>query len=175
VLTLQTLPADDFAAPGAMDPARWPASRCMPALPPNPVSAKSSNDCAAPSAASRLGETPVPAAQRPSALSPEDPVPGWHHARDLRAVGLHRQAGRPGASAQSPPHPLSRGVCPQRPRSGADHAGPAGGKGTRLNLPSRSLGEYLPSSAPPWAGHSASSACSSSTSKRVRPVAAPSS
>ena len=52
------------------------------------------------------------ARQRP--LPTQDALPRRYHACRLRALGLHRPAGRPGAQAKSQPDTLPRRVCPEQ-------------------------------------------------------------
>ncbi len=39
-------------------------------------------------------------------------LPGWHHARHIRATGFHCKIGSPGTQAQSQPDAFPRCVCP---------------------------------------------------------------
>jgi ribosomal protein S27E len=58
----------------------------------------------------------------PDPLCAEDPMPGRHHARDVRAAGFSRAPGRFGAEPRGESDPLARGVCAQSSVQGADRA-----------------------------------------------------
>ena len=73
-----------------------------------------------------LGKAPVRHPARRHWLLAGNPIPGRHHARDLRAAGFHRAAGRASPATAPQPHPLPRRICAQQPVSWPDHAGPPG-------------------------------------------------
>jgi transposase-like zinc-binding protein len=53
----------------------------------------------------------------------EEHVPGWHHARDVRAAGFPLPPGRPNAGSPSEPHTLSRGLRSPPSLARTDRAG----------------------------------------------------
>lgn len=62
----------------------------------------------------------------PGALHAEDPLPGRHDPRGVRAAGLPGPVGRAGADAPGAPDPLPWGVRAPQPVAITDHAGGAG-------------------------------------------------
>ena len=82
-----------------------------------------------------LPGNPLPAPSKPFlasadgfSLHAEDALPGRHHPRGLRAAGLHRAAGGPGAATAGAPDEIPRGVRAAQPvplgrRAGVDRRG----------------------------------------------------